>query len=279
MTKATTLVQRGSLALLAAVAAVPAMIACGGSSSGSAGAAAPSASAYGAYGQPGYPQQPGAYPQQPGAYPQQPGYPQQPPAGYPQQPAAPGAYPQQPGAPAAPGYPQQPGAAPAGSAPAPLGSIVTTDPNQIAQLIAQAAQAGGAILQTPGAVPGDPVQIGLQAAAALHAKGMQPEGQTATGQLQEGQHLAFTVPMSPGKCYTLIGFSPTIKNLDLNLLAPPFYNVLAGQDTTDNNTPVIGGGSKPMCPIIPLQMTYKVDVSARSGSGNVGVQLYSKAAK
>jgi hypothetical protein len=107
---------------------------------------------------------------------------------------------------------------------------------------------------------------------------MSPEGQEAVGTLQEGGHLAFMVPMQGGKCYTLIGCSPPgqVKNLDLNLLAPPFYNVLAGQDTSDDNHPIIGGAGKPMCPIVPVALNYKVDIAARSGSGSVAVQLYSK---
>jgi hypothetical protein len=106
---------------------------------------------------------------------------------------------------------------------------------------------------------------------------MSPEGQEAIGNLQEGGHLAFTVPMQGGKCYTLIGCSPPgqIKNVDLNLLAPPFYNVLAGQDTSDDNHPIIGNG-KPMCPIVPVALNYKVDIVARTGAGSVAVQLYSK---
>lgn len=67
-----------------------------------------------------------------------------------------------------------------------------------------------------------------------------------------------------------------IKNVDLNLLAPPFYNFLAGQDTSDDNHPIIGGSGKPMCPIVPMALNYKVDIVARSGSGSVAVQLYSK---
>jgi hypothetical protein len=107
---------------------------------------------------------------------------------------------------------------------------------------------------------------------------MQPEGQVAKGQLTEGgQHLDFMVTMQPGKCYTIIGCSATVKNVDLTLLTPPLYNMLAGQDTTDNNMPVVGGTPNPMCPVIPLPLTYKVDIAARSGSGNVGVQVYSKA--
>ena len=106
---------------------------------------------------------------------------------------------------------------------------------------------------------------------------MQPEGQIAKGNLKEGEHLTFLVPMTAGKCYTILGFSPPgqVKNLDLNLLAPPFYNMLSGQDTTDNNMPVVGKGNQPMCPLIP-GLQYKVDIVARSGAGQVGAQVYSK---
>src|SRR5206468_7896799 len=133
----------------------------------------------------------------------------------------PGPQPRQPGQPGAqPGQPGQPG-----QQPAPLGSVVTTDPNQLAQLFQQAAQAGQAILQNPGAVTGDPVDACLAAGAAKHAQGMQPEGQVAKGQLQEGgQHLDFMITMQPGKCYTVVGCGPTVKNLDLVVLTPPFYN-------------------------------------------------------
>jgi hypothetical protein len=86
------------------------------------------------------------------------------------------------------------------------------------------------------------------------------------------------VPMQAGKCYALIGFSPPgqIRNVDLNLLAPPFYNILAGQDTTDDNTPIIGKAPNPMCPIVPVPLNYKVDIVARAGAGQVGVQLFSR---
>ena len=181
-----------------------------------------------------------------------------------------------------PGVP--PGATAAGSAappPGPLGSVVTTDPSQLAAIFAQAAQAGQAMLQQPGQVPGDPVELGLAAAAATHAKGEQLQGQIAKASLQEGGHNEFMITMQPGSCYTIVGFSPPgqVKNVDLHLLAPPLYNVLAGQDTTDNNMPVVGATPNPMCPIIPMPLTYKVDISARSGSGNVGVGIYTKASE
>jgi hypothetical protein len=267
------LVKTCSLAALAAASMVPVLMACGSSTPAPNTQAGGSPSGYpqGQYPQGQYPQQQGAYPQQ--QYPQQ-QYPQQQ-GGYPQQ--QPGM--QQPGM-------QQPGPTAAGPQPttqpaataAPLGSVVTTDPNQLAAIFAQAAQAGQAMLQQPGAVLGDPVEIGIKALAIKHAQNESPEGAIAKAQLQEGGHSEFMLPMQPGKCYTVIGFSPTgqVKNVDLHLLAPPFYNVLAGQDVTDNNSPVIGSTPNPMCPIIPVALTYKVDIFARTGSGNVGVQIFSK---
>jgi hypothetical protein len=174
---------------------------------------------------------------------------------------------------------------------------MTTDPAQLQAIFAQASQAAQAFLQPPGSapppaasgapgapppaaggLPSDLVSAGIMGVALLQAKGMQPEGSQAKGQLAEGGHLEFMVPMQAGKCYTLIGFSPPgqVRNLDLNLLAPPFYNMLAGQDTTDDNIPVIGKAGNPMCPIVPVPLNYKVDIVARSGSGQVGVQLFSR---
>ena len=77
---------------------------------------------------------------------------------------------------------------------------------------------------------------------------------------------------------SILGFSApgAIRDVDLNLLAPPFYMTLAGQDLTHNNTPSIGAAPSPMCPVIAIPLQYKLDVFARSGSGTVAVQLYSK---
>ena len=214
---------------------------------------------YGQQPPPGYAQQPPpGYAQQPppgSAQQPPPGYAQQPPPGYAQQPAPGGGQQVPPGATAAGGNAPPPG---------PLGSVVTTDPNQLAAIFAQAAAAGQAMLQTPGAVPGDPVEAGLKLASMKHAAGEQPQGQIAKGTVQEGGHQEFMITMQTGTCYTIIGFSPPgqIKNVDLHLLAPPFYNVMAGQDTSDNNTPVIGATPNPMCPVIPLPLQYKVDITA-----------------
>ncbi len=158
----------------------------------------------------------------------------------------------------------------------PLGSVYTTDPNQVAALIAAAAAAGSAMMQNGGL--GDPAETGLRAAIAKHAPGMAPEGQMAKGTLQEGGHSQFLMTLMPGKCYTIVGFSPSgqIKDLDLNLLAPPFFTLLAGQDGMNDNTAVLGKAPQPMCPFIPFAVAYKVDIFAKKGAGAFAVQALSK---
>ena len=281
MKNRTRLVRNWSLLALAATAATP--LACNKDNGQGANAPQGSYSASAGMNQPppGYPQQ--GYPQQ--GYPQQ-GYPQIAQQGYPQpQGIFSSSSPLPPAAAAAgtraaarlilqqPGYaPQpgpQPGPAPAASAssmaPARLGDHDRSEP---APAALRTWRAGGlnAMLQQPGAVPGDLVEAGIKAIALAHAQGMQPEGQIAKGNLQQGGHLEFMVPMQAGKCYTLVGFSPPgqVRNMDLNLLAPPFYNVLAGQDTTEDNHPIIGKTPNPMCPAIPLPINYKVMTSSRA---------------
>jgi hypothetical protein len=128
-----------------------------------------------------------------------------------------------------------------------------------------------------GGGPGDPSALGLKAAAAKYAPGMNPETQVATGNVSQGQHVTFIVNMDASKCYTIIGFGAGFADLDVNLLAPPLYNVAAGHDETTGPTAVIGGAPRPMCPAIPLSIPYKVDVYAKSGGGPVAAQVFSRA--
>ena len=173
-------------------------------------------------------------------------------------------------------------ATPTASAPPPnpLTTILTTDPAQIAAMLAAAASALPAVIQPasqPGA--GDPIEAGIKALAAKQAPGMQPVGGIARGDLTEnGQHVSMMITLEPGKCYAIVGFSPKdgVKDLDLRLLAPPFYTFLAGEDLTDDNVPVIGKAPTPMCPVLPVTIAYKVDISSQKGAGKAGVQLYAK---
>jgi hypothetical protein len=263
-------VRAWSLLALCAAAIVPLVAACGGSSNPPPSSAI-NGTATGAVGQPPPPGYPGAPP--PGYPGAQPGYPPQQQAGYP---------PPQPGyAPAPqPGYPAQPqpapGPAPGGQpTPAPLAA---TDPNSLQGIIQGLQGAFAGTLVAPGALPGDLTDLGLKAQALRVAPGMQPEGDVLKQNLPEGQHAVMMVTLQAGKCYAIVGFSaPTaVRDLDLNLLAPPLYLTLAGQDMTHNNTPVIGGSPSPMCPVIAFPLQYKLDVLAKAGSGMVAVQLYSK---
>lgn len=240
--------------------------------------------------------QPGGYagaapppPAYPGTYyaPAQPAYPQaaQPSPYAPQAPplASPPPGPQP--SPALPGAPPQapyPAAQPPPAAGAPStspGPLAPTDPNSLQSILAGIQGALQGILVAPGSLPVDITEAGLKAQALRLAPGMQPEGSELRQNLAEGQHAVMMVTLQAGRCYALLGFSPPggVKDLDLNLLAPPFYVTLAGQNFSHDSAPSIGASPNPMCPIIAFPLQYKLDVFARSGGGQVAVQLYSKA--
>lgn len=157
---------------------------------------------------------------------------------------------------------------------APMGSVYTTDPNALAQLLAAAAAAGSAWFAPMGA--DDPVEIGIRAAAAKVAPGMSPEGEMAKGVVQEDGHVDFLVHMDPSRCYTIVAYGQGVQDLDLNLLVPPLYTTLSAQDGMTGPTAVIGAAPKPLCPVLPFTIPYKVDMHAKKGGGSVGAQVYSK---
>ncbi|HVH46873.1 MAG TPA: hypothetical protein VM925_31235, partial [Labilithrix sp.] len=158
--------------------------------------------------------------------------------------------------------------------PAPLGTVQTTDPSALASLLAAAAAAGSALLGPPSAAEG-PAEAGLRAAAAQHAPGMSPEGPVARGNLADGGHVDFVVQLEPSKCYAVVAYGAGVMDLDVNLLAPPLYNFLAAQDGMAGPAAVLGAAPKPMCPVVPVAVPYKVDLHAKKGGGQVAAQLYS----
>jgi hypothetical protein len=239
-------------------------------------------------GYPGYPQQPGYYPPQQQGYPAQPaGQPVQqtpptyaPPGNAAPPPGQPPAYAPPPSYAPGPAPQQAPGMAPppAGSSQTPPPPLAPTDPSSLQGIIQGIQGALQGQLVAPGSMPADVTEAGLKLHAVHVAPGMQPEGNELKQSLAEGQHAVMMVTLQAGKCYAIVGFSPPggVKDIDLNLLAPPFYLTLAGQDLTHDNTPAIGASPSPMCPVIAFPLQYKLDVFARSGSGQVAVQLYSK---
>jgi hypothetical protein len=229
---------------------------------------------------PGYPQQPAVAAPAPGTYPAPAPYATQPPPGGAAAPPAqaPGSWSQGPPPGAPPGYPPAQAPPPTASSAPPAAPLAPTDPNSLQSILAGIQGALQGILVAPGSLPADITEAGLKAQALRLAPGMQPEGPELKQTLAEGQHVMMMVTLQAGKCYTLLGFSPpgAVKDLDLNLLAPPFYATLAGQDLSHDNAPSIGATPGPMCPIIAW-LQYKLDVFAKNGGGPVAVQLYSKA--
>jgi hypothetical protein len=165
------------------------------------------------------------------------------------------------------------GPAPTGSAAGGLPGI-PLDPATLAQIAA----AGAAMMGQGGVAVGDPVEVGLKAAAAKYAQGMSPEGQIAKDNLQANGRKEMMITLQGGKCYTIIAVSPPgqITNVNLTLMAPPLYNMSSGQDAMKDNTAVIGPGNQPLCPFVPMPVQYKLDVHAAAGQGAVGVQIFSK---
>ena len=268
-----------TLVALGVASALPFAVAC--TNPNNQQAVSPYGSAGYGYGQPGYGQpgygQPG-YPPPGYAAPGQTGYPP------PGQTAYPG-YPPANTAPA-PGYPAPVATAP-GATPAPTGSaappLAPTDPNSLQGILAgiQGALQGKTTPNGGGGGGGgiaDITDAGLRLHAMHVAPGMQPDGDELKQSLTQGQHAVQMITLQAGKCYTLVGFSApgAVSDVDLNLLAPPLYMTLAGQDLTHNNTPAIGASPSPMCPVIAYPLQYKLDVVANKGSGVVAVQLFSK---
>jgi hypothetical protein len=144
------------------------------------------------------------------------------------------------------------------------------DPN----LLAQIKQVGQQLMNQGIITIGDPTDLGMKAAAIRYAPLMLPEGAAYKDTIAAGGHKAFDVTLAGNKCYTIIGYSPpgNVTNVDLHLLVPPFYNMDAGHDASTSSTAVISN----VCPFTLIPIPYRVDVSARSGQGQVVVQVYSK---
>jgi hypothetical protein len=156
----------------------------------------------------------------------------------------------------------------------PLAQILTTDTGQIAKVYDAANAGTPATMKPNGAAGADPLAAGIRDAGKKLVAGMQADGPLATGTLKEKQTLQTDITLSPGKCYSIVGFSKKVKDLDLYLLLPP--GILSGQDLSDDNKPIIGGPPQPMCPTSTTAVSYKLAIVADSGGGDVAVQLFSK---
>jgi hypothetical protein len=150
-----------------------------------------------------------------------------------------------------------------------------TDASSIQKLYDAAMGGAPATAKDKGIAGNDAAAKGVKDAAKKHAVGMIPVGPLYTANLKEKGHANADIKLEPGQCYAIVGFAPKLKDLDMHLFLPP-AGILSGQDTTDDNAPVIGKDPNPMCPSGSMAVTYKLDLYADQGTGDVAAQLYAK---
>jgi hypothetical protein len=124
----------------------------------------------------------------------------------------------------------------------------------------------------------DPIDAMLKTEIAKLAKGMDPDGPPTKGTIQEGAKLEAVTTLQAGRCYSIVAVSPTggVTSLDMDLLMAPFFTVSAGKNSKSGNVALIGGSSNPLCPIALFPVPYRIDVTAKKGSGPVAIQVLSK---
>lgn len=169
------------------------------------------------------------------------------------------------GAPGPSGVPVASGsAAPSGSASGAPSASASAAPSASANLLGAGVDAA--------------IDAAIAAVAAKDAPGMTSEGTAGHETLQQGGHFGMVVTLQPGKCYTIIAMSAPLQvsELDVHLFMMPL-NIEAGHSPpTDKNPAVLGRGAQKTCPVSPIAVPYKVDVSARKGAGRIGVAVFSK---
>ena len=160
-------------------------------------------------------------------------------------------------------------------------SALTTDASAPASA---SGSASGAPAGSAGALLGPAldaaIDVAIQAQAAKDAPGMSVEGQVSHTTLAEGGTFNMVVTLQPGRCYTVIAMSAPLQvsTAEVKLLAPPLFNIEAGRSGAgDKNPAVLGKGKGATCPISPIALPYRVDVTARKGAGRVGVAVLSRA--
>jgi len=107
--------------------------------------------------------------------------------------------------------------------------------------------------------------------AARELPGMQPLGTPFAAQFREGQTLEMPLWIEPGKCYSILGTSAGIQDLDIELGPAPIH----GSEPSVSPTAVLGS-RKAGC----IHHTYsgsiptKIIVRAAKGSGLAAAQVY-----
>jgi hypothetical protein len=110
------------------------------------------------------------------------------------------------------------------------------------------------------------------------APGMTAEGQPGRATLQTNEHFGMVVTLQPGRCYTIIAMSPALQvsELEVKLLLLPLSVEGGRSPATDKNPAILGRGKAATCPVSPIPVPYKVDVTAKKGAGRIGVAVFSR---
>ena len=181
-----------------------------------------------------------------------------------------------------------------GSAKASATTTPTTDPNAPLQTVtaptmapptATVAPTGTVMTGTGSATPIAPmaaavVQPILVSMGQNEAQGGQPDGQPFAGQFAAGQTLEQQINIKGNGCYTIVGASVGIQQLDIALVVQPtpmMQPITVAQSSTTGPNATLGGKAtgcwrNPT----PLAGTGKVIMRATSGQGLAAAQVFSK---
>ncbi len=112
------------------------------------------------------------------------------------------------------------------------------------------------------------------------APGASPEGMPFAANFQQGQTLEQPITILPNKCYTVVGASLGIQQLDIALVVQPtpvMQPVTVSQSAGGGGNPVLGGKAAG-CWRNPTPLTGqgKVILRATAGQGLAAAQVFSK---
>ena len=159
----------------------------------------------------------------------------------------------------------------------PLGAVAS-DPGALQAIIAGALAGASASI---GALAGGEVAVlehGIRMKAETDAPGMKPEGPLLSAKLAAGGHAQGTLVLSPGRCYTVVGFgAPGVFDFEINLItAPPLPPQVVAQSGRGRADPTLGRGDQCIRNPLPAPMPVKVDLHLLRGQGLVGAQAFVK---
>jgi hypothetical protein len=124
----------------------------------------------------------------------------------------------------------------------------------------------------------------LAGLAGTNAPGAATEGPVMAGNFATGQNLEYTFNMQPGKCYTVVGTSVGITQLDATAaMVTPLPGLNAQFGAATGKAGVAGSqvilGAKDKClklALSPIAVPVKVTVTATKGAGLGAAQIYVK---